>query len=178
MGQAVLQHEMLARRGEWKRTGEGVVCVYGAFDLLHPGHVRLLEQARDFAEILTVAVQSDELVRSAATSVRGGDASETDASEERPITPASERAEILAALKAVDFSAVVNQPFAEFLRRFRPDVLVCGDEPGSPFAYIGANAGESLEHWLAGIGCRLIRLALEPGYSTSRIIERISGRRA
>jgi cytidyltransferase-like protein len=175
LGQVVSQRELLARRGEWKRTGEGVVCAYGAFDLLHPGHVRLLEQARDFGEILVIAVQSDALVRATEREARPGSLRES-AAVVRPVTPAAERAEILAALSAVDFAVVVDEPLAPFLEVLRPDVFVCGDEP----------AGESpapdmphreLEAVLAEIGCEFVRLPLEPGYSTTRLIERISGGR-
>ena len=59
----VSQSELILHRQEWKRNGKRVVCVAGAFDLLHPGHVRLLEQARGLGDILIVALQSDESVR-------------------------------------------------------------------------------------------------------------------
>lgn len=163
MGQVVSQTELLSRRGEWKRTGEGVVCAYGAFDLLHPGHVRLLEQARDFAKIVAVAVQSDELVRAGA------------ANAERPVTPAGERAEILAALSAVDFVAITSQPLADFLHELRPDVFIGGNETGGEAR---SDLSESLALDLAAVGCQIARIALEPGYSTRRLIERISGQHA
>jgi cytidyltransferase-like protein len=176
LGQVVSQRELLARRGEWKRTGEGVVCAYGAFDLLHPGHLRLLEEARDLGEILVVAVQSDALVRAAADhSVRGKPGGSAEIA--RPVTPAAERAEILAALSAVDFAAVADEPLAQFLQVFRPDVFVCGDEragESSP-SHIASRGVESV---LAEINCKVVRLPLEPGYSTTRLIERISGGRA
>ncbi len=175
LGQAVAQRELLARRGEWKRTGEGVVCAYGAFDLLHPGHVRLLEQAHDFGEILVVAVQSDALVRAAAAEARDRAAREG-AAVARPVTPAAERVEILAALSAVDFAGVVEQPLPEFLQSFRPEVFVCGDGPAEQSPGADVAHGE-LELVLAKIDCKLVRLPLEPGYSTSRLIERISGGR-
>ena len=173
LGQVVSQRELLARRGEWKRTGEGVVCAYGCFDLLHPGHVRLLEQARDFGKILVVAAQSDALVRAAAAGTRSG----REGSEmSRPVTPAAERAEILAALRAVDFAAVVEQPLTQFLQSLRPDVFVCGDGPAGKFRGSDVAQGE-FESVLEKIDCKLVRLPLEPGYSTSRLIERISSGR-
>jgi cytidyltransferase-like protein len=176
LGQVVSQRELLARRGEWKRTGDGVVCAYGAFELLHPGHVRLLEQARDFGDVIAVAVQSDALVRAAAAEARRG-ASRQGAEIARPITPATERAEILAAMGAVDFVAIVHESLAQFLQNFRPDVFVCGDEPAGE-ASLTDFAHGALESMLAEIGCKFVRLPLEPGYSTSRLIERISGGRA
>ncbi len=163
MGQAVSPRELISRRGEWKRTGQGVVCAYGAFDLLHPGHIRLLEQARDLGDVLVVAVQCDASVRAAA------------ANAERPITPAAERAEILAALDAVDYAAVTDEAPAEFLHQLRPDVFVCGDETDSQAI---PGAADSLDRDLSEIGCKVVRVPIEPGYSTSRLIERISGHRA
>jgi rfaE bifunctional protein nucleotidyltransferase chain/domain len=163
LGQVVAQRELISRRGEWKRTGEGVVCAYGAFDLLHPGHIRLLEQARAFGKFLAVAVRSDASVRAAA------------ANAERPVTPAAERAEILAALSAVDFAVVTSDPPAEFLRKLRPDVFICGDEADGEASSAAAN---SLDRELAAMGCRVVRIPLEPGYSTARLIERISGHHA
>src|SRR5580698_1938309 len=62
----VSQSELILQRQEWKRNGKRAVCVAGAFDLLHPGHVRLLEQARGLGDILIVALQSDESARIAA----------------------------------------------------------------------------------------------------------------
>lgn len=160
MGQVVSQRELISRRGEWKRTGEGVVCASGAFDLLHPGHIRLLEQARDFGKLLVVAVQSDASVRATA------------ANEKRPVTPAAERAEILAALSAVDFAVVTDGPPAEFLQELRPDVFIRGNETDGEAHSAAANA---LDHELAAIGCQVVHIPLEPGYSTSGLIERISG---
>jgi rfaE bifunctional protein nucleotidyltransferase chain/domain len=173
LGQVVSQRELLARRGEWKRTGKGVVCTYGAFDLLHPGHVRLLEQARDFGDILVVAVQSDALVRAAAAETRHGE-SRGRIVVARPVTPAAERAEILAALSAVDFVTIVQESLVQFLQIFRPDVFVCGGEPGGGSS-VSDIADRGLESILAEIGCQFVRLPLEPGYSTTQLIERISG---
>lgn len=171
MGQVVTQRELLTRRGEWKRTGEGVVCAYGAFDLLHPGHIRLFEQARDFGNVLAVAVQSDAMVRLATASPSGGIV-------ERPITPAAERAEIVAALKAVDFVAVIDDTLSEFLKTFRPDVFVCGDDERASSKSYDKDSFTSLESELGEIGCKLVRLPIEPGYSTERLIKRISATRA
>jgi rfaE bifunctional protein nucleotidyltransferase chain/domain len=164
LGQVVSQRDLLSRRGEWKRSGSGLVCAYGGFGLLHPGHVRLLDQSRELGNILAVGVQSDATVRAGA----GQNAP-------RPITPATERAEIVAALSAVDFAAIIDSPLEQFLKNLRPDVFVCGDEPISSVS--GFAKASDLEYALAEIGCNVVRLALEPGYSTSRLIERILDRR-
>jgi rfaE bifunctional protein nucleotidyltransferase chain/domain len=175
LGQVVSPRELILRRGEWKRTGEGVVCACGAFDLLHPGHIRLLEQARDFGNILVVTVQSDAMVRAGAARSGASGGIHSESATDRPFTPAAERAEILAALGAVDFTAVIAEALAEFLKQLRPDVFVCGDDAaGRP----GLDGSDSLERALASIGCRIVRLPVEPGYSTSRLIERIAGNRA
>ena len=176
LGQVVSQRELLARRGEWKRTGKAVVCAPGVFDLLHPGHVRLLEQARDFGKIVVVAVQSDALVRAASVGPRR--VPRRDGAEvTRPVTPAAERAEILAALSAVDFATVVEEPLVQFLQVVQPDVLICGDRAAGESSASGISHRE-IESVLAKFDGKLIRLPLEPGYSTTRLIERIAGGRA
>ena len=173
----VSQTELILQRQEWKRNGKRVVCLAGAFDLLHPGHVRLLEQARALGDILIVALQSDESVRVAAEQ---GDkligapgpapapalAGKVPA---RPITPQAERAEILAALEAVSFVAIFDEPTAgEFIARLAPEVLAQGGEAGSSEnAYADDGA-------VTAAGGQVVRLPLEPGYSTSRLVERIA----
>src|ERR1700683_4428200 len=115
----VSQSELILQRREWKRNGKRVVCAVGVFDLLHPGHVRLLEQARASGDILVVGVQSDARARE-------------EKGPNRPITPAAERAEILSALAAVDFAVVLNDERAdEFIAQLVPDALVQGREPSS-----------------------------------------------
>src|SRR5579863_9495309 len=95
----VSQSELILQRHEWKRNGKRVVCAAGAFDLLHPGHVRLLEQARGLGDILVVALQSDASARSDAQPAgAAGEDRTNQGAATRPITPANERAEILLAL--------------------------------------------------------------------------------
>jgi cytidyltransferase-like protein len=172
----VSQSELILQRQEWKRNGKRMVCVAGAFDLLHPGHVRLLEQARGLGEILIVALQSDESVRVAAEQaaklVGAPSVSAPAAARDlaaRPITPAGERAEILAALSAVDFVAIFDEPTATaFIARLAPEVLAQGGEAGS-----SENACVD-DDAVTAAGGQVVRLPLEPGYSTSRLIERIT----
>jgi cytidyltransferase-like protein len=173
----VSQTELILQRQDWKRNGKRVVCVAGAFDLLHPGHIRLLEQARGLGEVLIVAVQSDESVRVAAgqaAKLIGAPSAPAPAVAgrnfaSRPITPAVERAEILAALAAVDFVAIFAEPTAgEFIARLGPEVLAQGGEAGSSEnAYADDDA-------VTAAGGQVVRLPLEPGYSTSRLVERIT----
>jgi rfaE bifunctional protein nucleotidyltransferase chain/domain len=155
LGQVVSQTELLLHRGGWKRNGRVVVCVAGSFDLLHPGHIRLLEQARSLGDILVVALRSDASVRSAPRSA--------------PIIPASGRSEILAALSAVDEVTEISEPSPlEFLARFRPDVYVRGATPSAE----RPASREDAE--IAALGCRIVRIPAEPGYSTAHLLQRIA----
>jgi cytidyltransferase-like protein len=172
----VSQSELILQRQEWKRNGKRVVCVAGAFDLLHPGQVRLLEQARGLGDILTVALQSDESVRIAleqADKLIGAPAPAPASAHARkfparPITPHAERAEILAALAAVDFVAIFEEATAaEFIARLAPDVFAQGGDGSQENASADDDA-------VKAAGGQVVRLPLEPGYSTSRLVERIS----
>jgi cytidyltransferase-like protein len=175
----VSQSELILQRQEWKRNGKRVVCVAGAFDLLHPGHVRLLEQARGLGDMLVVALQSDESVRIATEQAdklvgapfQSPAVAHTDTWKfpARPITPAAERAEILAALMAVDFVAIFDEATAaEFIARLAPDVFAQGGEADS-----SANDCAD-DDAVKAAGGQVVRLPLEPGYSTSRLVERIT----
>ncbi len=168
----VSQTELILHRQEWKRNGKRVVCVAGAFDLLHPGHVRLLEQARELGDILVVALQSDESVRVATEQgdklVGAPGPTATGIVPARPITPAAERAEILAALAAVDFVAIFEEATAaEIITRLAPDVFAQGGEGSRENARADDDA-------VTAAGGQVVRLPLEPGYSTSRLVERIT----
>jgi rfaE bifunctional protein nucleotidyltransferase chain/domain len=146
-----------------------VVCASGCFDLLHPGHIRLLEYARTLGKILVVAIEGD----AAARARFGSGNAPLRQSTDRPIHPASVRAEILAALAAVDLvTAVESSSPEDFIGRFLPDVVVLGGSAGTDPA-ARRDAGE-----LERLGSRVMRVPLEPGYSTSRLIERIQELRA
>ena len=157
----VSQSELILQRREWKRNGKRVVCAMGVFDLLHPGHVRLLEQARAFGEILVVGVQSDARAREEKGPIR-------------PVTPASERAEILAALAAVDFAVVLSdeQAESEFIAQLLPDMVVQGRASGASRNTVAENEAARVA------GVKVIQIPPEPGHSTSRLIERIKQLRA
>jgi D-beta-D-heptose 7-phosphate kinase/D-beta-D-heptose 1-phosphate adenosyltransferase len=149
---------LILHRSEWKRNGKRVVFVSGRFDLLHPGHIRLLEQACNLGEILVVGVQSDAAIRASS-----GRAPAPNNGLERPITPASERMEILAALAAVDFAVEFDAPTPTGLvARLDPDIIAVGAGDATP-----ESAGQ-----------KIVAIPLEPGYSTSRLIERITQLRA
>jgi rfaE bifunctional protein nucleotidyltransferase chain/domain len=150
LGQVVSQSELISRRGGWKHNGQVVVCAVGRFDLLHPGHVRLLEQARALGDVLVVGINSDASSNAA-----------------RPATAPAERAEILAALKCVDCTVVLDGSTDQFLKILAPEILVEGGAPDTP----GATLPSCLH--LVAPGCKLVRIPLEPGFSTATLMERI-----
>jgi rfaE bifunctional protein nucleotidyltransferase chain/domain len=158
LGNVVAHEELILQRREWKRNGKRVVFASGAFELLHPGHIRLLDQARSLGDILVVGVRSD--ASTEADGTKGARA---------PITPAAERAEILAALAAVDFVVEYDEPNArQLLANLSPDVVVKGGSEGSDASAFHEDA----EAEAAGI--KVVRIPLEPGYSTQRLLERIA----
>lgn len=139
-----------------RAAGRTIVFTNGVFDVLHPGHVRYLQAARRAGDALLVGVNSD---RSAG--VNKGPS--------RPLVPEQERAELLAALACVDAVVVFDEGTPdELIRRLRPDVLVKGaDWPADQI--VGRDIVEAR-------GGRVIRVPLEPGYSTTAIIESIRRR--
>jgi rfaE bifunctional protein nucleotidyltransferase chain/domain len=162
VGQVVSQENLAAVAAERKRAGKRVVVAGGAFDLLHPGHIRLLEQARSLGDVVVVAVESDARVRGAAAERAKAHPSRPVPSW--PITPSAERAETLAALAAVDYVVELDAlSLEDWIRRFRPDVFVQGGFENA----LGDPAG------LEGTGCKILHIPLEPGFSTATLIERI-----
>jgi D-beta-D-heptose 7-phosphate kinase/D-beta-D-heptose 1-phosphate adenosyltransferase len=153
--------ELILQRREWKRNGKRVVCVVGVFDLLHPGHIRLLEQARARGDILVVVVQSDAHARGK----KGAG---------RPIMPAAERAEIVAAFESVDVAVELAEErlATRFLKEFAPDILVEGSSASS------AKSAVNMKNPARAPGIAVIHIPPEPGHSTSRLIERIKQLRA
>jgi rfaE bifunctional protein nucleotidyltransferase chain/domain len=135
-----------------RASGKTVVFTNGVFDLLHPGHVRYLQQARALGDALIVGVNSDRSVRA----IKG---------PQRPITPEAERAEILAALAPVDAAVIFDEdtPHA-IIAAIQPDVLVKGADWAED-AIVGRDLVEAR-------GGRVVRMPIEPGYSTSGIIEK------
>jgi rfaE bifunctional protein nucleotidyltransferase chain/domain len=169
LGQVVSQDDLISHRGQWKRAGQGVVCASGCFDLLHPGHIRLLEHACSLGGILVVAIESDASARARSTS----GAEPAGNCPSRPITPAAERAEVLSAFAAVDYVVEYEGPSPrELFARLQPDVIVVGGSAGS----------DSSDHQQANelevLGFKVARIPLEPGHSTTRLIERILESRA
>ena len=135
-----------------RRRGKRVVFTNGCFDLLHVGHVRSLEQARGLGDRLVVAVNSDASVRR----LKG---------PTRPLVPARQRAEVLAALACVDWVVVFGEdtPLA-VIRALRPDVLAKGGD----WKLDEIVGGEEVESW----GGRVVRLRQVPGLRTTSILNK------
>ena len=153
MGVVVSQAELILHVAEHKRNGKRVVFTNGCFDLLHPGHIRGFEQARALGDLLIVAINSD----SSVAILKG---------EDRPMIPQNERAELLAALAAVDYVAVFDELTPrEIIARVLPDVLVKGGDWGEN-EIVGREEVEAA-------GGHVFSIPLEPGFSTSAIIEKI-----
>ena len=145
--------QAIVRFGRGKRNGRRVVFTNGCFDLLHPGHVYLLERARQMGDVLIVGLNSDSSVRS----LKG---------EGRPVIPQDERAEILAALECVDAVVIFDQPTPrEIISQLLPDVLVKGgDWPVDQI--VGREEVEAA-------GGQVCSIPTTPAPSTSSIIQKI-----
>jgi rfaE bifunctional protein nucleotidyltransferase chain/domain len=167
LGEIVSLENAASRRTEWRRDGKSVVVASGAFELLHPGHVRLLEQARSLGDVIVVGVENDSAVRADAELERAKNPRRSNVS--RPVAPLSERAEILAALAAVDFVVELRNISAEdWIDRFQPDIYVQGGAGSFAERDDSELSGEA-----DAAGPRTVNIALEPGYSTIALLERI-----
>jgi rfaE bifunctional protein nucleotidyltransferase chain/domain len=139
----------------WRRSVPGpVVFTNGVFDLLHPGHVELLESARAEGAALVVGVNSDASVRRLG---KGAD---------RPLTREDARARLLAGLVAVDCVVLFDEDTPRALiEALAPDVLVKGGDYARD-AIVGAD-------WVEARGGRVVSVPLVPGYSTTSLVERL-----
>ena len=157
MSVAKARNKVLTRAGAVRavraaqRRGERVVFTNGCFDLLHVGHVRSLEQARAQGDRLVVALNTDASVR-------------RNKGPGRPIVPARQRAEVLAALGCVDFVLLFAEatPLATIVA-LRPDVLAKGGD----WALDAIVGRAEVEGW----GGRVVRLREIPGVRTTKLVE-------
>ena len=134
-----------------------VVFTNGVFDLLHPGHVRYLQEARGLGDTLIVGINSDRSVRA----IKGST---------RPLNPERERAEVLLSLACVDAVVVFDEDTPHrLISTIQPDILVKGSDWGAN-EIVGRDVVEAR-------GGRVVRIDLAEGYSTTELIRRVqSGR--
>jgi D-glycero-beta-D-manno-heptose 1-phosphate adenylyltransferase len=136
-----------------RAAGRRIVFTNGVFDLLHPGHLRYLQEARALGDLLIIGLNADESVR-------------RNKGPARPINPQDERAEVLSALACVDAVVIFGEDTpADIIRLVQPDILVKGADWAAD-AIVGRDTVESR-------GGRVVRIPIEQGYSTTTIVERI-----
>lgn len=145
--------QMYRKVDELKRQGARVVLTNGCFDLLHPGHIQLFSQARALGDVLVVAMNSDRSV----CALKGS---------HRALMPEMERAEIIAALRAVDYVTIFDDvSVLPVVVRMLPDVLVKGGH---------YRHDEIVGHAeVEAAGGSVVSIPIVPGYSTSTIIEAV-----
>lgn len=153
MIQVLTPDEAAAFASRIRARGGAVVFTNGVFDLLHPGHVRYLRDARALGDALIVAINSDRSVRA-------------NKGEGRPINPQAERAEMLLALEPVDAVTIFDEetPHA-VISAIQPDVLVKGADWG-PDNIVGRDVVEAR-------GGRVVRMELAPGFSTTALLDKV-----
>jgi D-beta-D-heptose 7-phosphate kinase/D-beta-D-heptose 1-phosphate adenosyltransferase len=154
MNDKVLSLEkLLGVREGLRAAGRQVVFTNGVFDLLHVGHVRYLQSAKDLGDVLVVALNSDRTVRE----LKGGD---------RPLTNEHERAEVLAAMRMVDYVTIFDDISPrKIIAQTLPDILVKGGDYGLDEIH----GREEVE----AAGGKVVSLPFVEGASTSNIIERM-----
>jgi rfaE bifunctional protein nucleotidyltransferase chain/domain len=154
VGRVLGRAELREALAEERRAGRTVVFTNGCFDLLHPGHVRSLREARGFGDLLVVGVNSDRSV------------GRLDKGPGRPILTEDERAEVLAALEMIDYVTFFDEDTPlELIHAVEPDVLVKGGD-WNEADIVGAE-------FVRGRGGRVARMTYHPGLSTTEVVRRI-----
>ncbi len=155
MSKTYSRPDLVAQRALWKAEGKKVVFTNGCYDVLHPGHVRLLEAARSLGDVLILALNTDDSVQR----LKG---------LSRPILHEDTRAGIAASLEAVDAVTFFDEDTPrELIAEVLPDFLV---------------KGADWSHFIAGreeveaAGGIVMALPLEPGYSTTNLVQQILDR--
>lgn len=155
MSEILTLENALRRRAAARALRQTFVFTNGCFDVLHPGHVELLREARRLGHYLLVAINSDRSVRG----LKGAG---------RPLQDQAARATVLAALQAVDGVIVFDEDTPlEVIRALRPDVLVKGGDY-TPDQVVGREEVEAS-------GGRAVIVPLVPGHSSSEVVRRMKG---
>ena len=148
MGVLYTRPDLVEARARWRAAARTVVFTNGCYDILHPGHIRLLEGARGLGDVLILALNTDDSV----ARLKG---------PSRPLISESERARMALALEAVDAVTFFDEDTPrELIAEVLPDVLV----KGADWAHFIAGREE-----VEAAGGKVMALALEPGYSTTNI---------
>ena len=152
MGKFYVRQKLIVARAEWRQQGKTVVFTNGCYDILHPGHIRLLEAAKSMGDVLILALNTDSSVQR----LKG---------PTRPFMRERERAALAEALEAVDAVTLFDEDTPrELIAALLPDILI---------------KGADWSHFIAGreeveaAGGKVLALPLEPGYSTTEIIDSV-----
>ena len=157
MGILYTREDLVLRRAQWKREAKTVVFTNGCYDLLHPGHLRLLESARSMGDILILALNTDASVQR----LKG---------PTRPLISERDRAALACALQAVDAVTLFDEDTPrELIAAVLPDILI----KGADWAHFIAGREE-----VEAAGGKVLALPLEPGYSTTNMVDEILKRTA
>ena len=155
MGTFYTRQRLVEARAQWKFEGKTVVFTNGCYDLLHPGHIRLLESARSMGDILILALNTDASVQR----LKG---------RRRPFLRERERAALAQAIEAVDAVTLFDEDTPQkLIAEVLPDILI----KGADWAHFIAGREE-----VEAAGGKVLALPLEPGYSTTGIVETILSR--
>ncbi len=154
----LIRTDLIGRVDEVRRSGSRIVLANGCFDLFHVGHVRYLNGARELGDVLVVGVNSDRQVKR----LKGAN---------RPFMPENERAEIVAAFRAVDFVTVFDEPtVTELLLALKPDIHAKGTD------YTVDTVPE--REIVRGYGGRVAIVGDPKDHSSTELIETVSGKNA
>jgi rfaE bifunctional protein nucleotidyltransferase chain/domain len=152
MGIFYTRPALVEARAKWRSAGKTVVFTNGCYDILHPGHIRLLEKARSLGDVLILALNTD----SSVARLKG---------PTRPLISEDERARMALALEAVDAVALFDEDTPrELIAEVLPDVLI----KGADWAHFIAGREE-----VEAAGGKVMTVALEPGFSTTNIVDEL-----
>ena len=155
MGNFYTRPELVRQRAQWKAEGKTVVFTNGCYDLLHPGHIRLLERSRSEGDILILALNTDDSV----ARLKG---------PTRPLMRQDDRAAMALALEAVDAVTFFDEDTPrELIAEVLPDILI----KGADWAHFIAGREE-----VEAAGGTVMALSLEPGFSTTNIEKELLAR--
>lgn len=157
----VSREELLQLRQTWREQKRKVVFTNGCFDLIHLGHIKYLEEARALGDLLVMGLNSDASVKR----LKGS---------HRPLVPEDERAQVMAALRPIDFVTIFEEDTAEaIVSALQPDIYVKGGDYTADEA--NAQAGKPLPEAsiVRSYGGEVRLIPFLPGHSTTNLIQKI-----